>query len=174
MDLRHQRLHLRHIPRLLAVPFSTVARALNRLGLGRLRNLEPKPPVQRYEWERPGDLLQIEIKTLAHFRKVRHRITADRQKGRSCGVGYDKVHVAIDDATRSAYVEVLEDGQKPTVIGFLTRALAWFNGQRIECRRVMSHNGPAYVSHAFAEACRTLELRHIRTSLYTPRTNDKT
>jgi transposase InsO family protein len=173
VDLRHQRLHLRYIARLLAAPFSTVARALNRVGLGRLRNLEPKPPVQRYEWERPGDLLHIDVKTLARFRKVGHRITGDRKKGRSYGVGYDKVHVAIDDATRLAYVEVLEDEQKPTVIGFLTRALAWFNGQGIECRRVMSDNGPAYVSNAFAKACRTLGLRHIRTRPYTPRTNGK-
>ncbi len=173
VDLRHQRLHLRHIARLLAAPFSSVARALNRLGLGRLRSLEPKPPVQRYEWERPGDLLHIDVKTLARFRKVGHRITGDRQKGRSYRVGYDKVHVAIDDATRLAYVEVLEDEQKPTVIGFLTRALAWFNGQGIECRRVMNDNGPAYVSNAFGKACCTLGLRQIRTRPYTPRINGK-
>jgi transposase InsO family protein len=91
--------------------------------------------------------------------------------GRSYGVGYDKVHVAVDDATRLAYVEVLADEQKPTVIGFLSRAIAWFNSQGIECRRVMSDNGPAYVSKAFAKACRTLGLRHIRTRPYTPRTN---
>ena len=68
VDLRHQRLHLRHIARLLAAPFSTVARTLSRLGLGRLRNLEPRPPVQRYEWERPGDLIHVDIKSLARFR----------------------------------------------------------------------------------------------------------
>ena len=124
VDLRHQRLHLRHIARLLQAPFSTVARTLSHLGLGRLRNLEPKPPVQRYEWERPGDLIHVDVKTLARFRKVGHRITGDRQKGRSHGVGYDKVHVAVDDATRLAYVEVLADEQKPTVIGFLSRAIA--------------------------------------------------
>jgi transposase len=170
VELRHQRLHLRHIARLLHAPFSTVARTLSRLGLGRFRNLEPKPPVQRYEWERPGDLIHIDIKSLARFRKVGHRITGDRQQGRSTGVGYDKVHVAVDDATRLAYVEVLSDEQKPTVIGFLSRAVAWFNSQGIECRRVMSDNGPAYVSKAFAKACRVLELRHIRTRPYTPRT----
>jgi transposase len=138
LDLRHQRLHLMHIARLLHAPFSTVARVLSRLGLGRLRNLEPKVPVQRYEWERPGDLIHIDIKSLARFRKVGHRITGDRQRGRSTGVGYDRIHVAIDDATRLAYAEVLADEQTPTVIGFLSRAVAWFNAQGVECWRVMS------------------------------------
>ncbi|WP_225323000.1 DDE-type integrase/transposase/recombinase [Synechococcus sp. RSCCF101] len=91
-----------------------------------------------------------------------HRITGDRQKGRSYGVGYDKGHVAVDDATRLAYAEVLADEQKPTVIGFLARAVAWFDEQGIECRRVMSDNGPETVSRQFAVACRTLGLRHIR------------
>ena len=85
VELRHHRLHLRHIARLLAAPFSTVARALNRLGLGRLRNLDPKPPVQRYERERPGDLIHIDVKKLARFRKVGHRITGNRQQGCSAG-----------------------------------------------------------------------------------------
>jgi len=133
VELRHQRLHLRHIARLLAAPFSTVARALNRLGLGRLRNLEPKPPVQRYERETPGELIHIDVKKLARFRKVGHRITGNRQQGRSAGVGYDRVHVAIDDATRLAYVEVLPDEQQGTAIGLMSRALAWFNGQGVEC-----------------------------------------
>jgi transposase InsO family protein len=173
VELRHQRLHLRHIARLVSAPFSTVARALNRLGLGRLRNLEPKPPVQRYERERPGDLIHIDVKKLARFRKVGHRITGNRQQGRSAGVGYDRVHVAIDDATRLAYVEVLPDEQQGTAIGFLSRALAWFNGQGVECRQVMSDNGPAYISSRFAKACKALGLKHIRTRPYTPRTNGK-
>ena len=173
VELRHQRLHLRHIARLLAAPFSTVARVLYRPGLGRLRNLEPKPPVQRYEREHPGDLIHIDVKKLARFRKVGHRITGNRQQCRSTGVGYDRVHVAIDDATRLAYVEVLADEQQATAIGFLSRAVSWFNGQGVECRQLMSDNGPAYVSRRFAKACRALGLKHIRTRPYTPRTNGK-
>jgi len=156
-----------------SMPISRPSPGPSTTGLGPSRNLDPKPTVQRYECERPGDLIHIDIKSLARFRKVGHRITGDRQQGRSTGVGYDKVHVAIDDATRLAYVEVLTDEQKPTVIGFLSRAVAWFDGQEIECRRVMSDNGPAYVSKAFAIACRILGLRHIRTRPYTPRTNSK-
>ncbi len=171
VELRYQRLHLRHIARLLSAPFSTVARALNRLGVGRLRNLEPKPPVQRYERERPGDLIHIDVKKLARFRKVGHRITGNRQQGRSAGVGYHRVHVAIDDATRLAYVEVLPDEQQGTAIGFFSRSLAWFNGQGFEFRQVMSDNCPAYISRRFAKACKALGLKHIRTRPYTPRTN---
>ena len=137
-QMRHQRLDLRHIARLLAAPFSTVARALNRLGLGRLRNLYPKPPVQRYERERPGDLIHIDLKKLARFRKGDHRIKGNRQQGRSAGVEYDRAHVAIDDAKRLANVEVLPDEQQGTAIGFLTRALAWFNVHDVECRQVIS------------------------------------
>ena len=102
-----------------------------------------------------------------------HRITGNRQQGRSTGVGYNRVHVAIDDATRLAYVEVLADEQQATAIGFVSRAVAGFNGQGVECRQVMSDNGPAYVSRSFVKACRTLGLKHIRTRPYTPRTNGK-
>ena len=138
-----------------------------------MRNLEPKPVAQRYERQTPGDLIHIDVKKLARFRKVGHRITGNRQQGRSTGVGYDRVHVAIDDATRLGYVEVLADGQQATAIGFLSRSVAWFNGQGVECRQVMSDNGSAYISKAFAKACSVLKLKHIRTRPYTPRTNGK-
>jgi len=171
VDLRHQRLYLRHIARRLKAPFCSVARALSRMGLRRLSNLEPIPPVQRYEWEHPGLLIHIDIKSLARFRKVGLRLTGDCQQSLSYGVGYDKVHVAVDDATRLAYVQVLADEQKLTVIGFLGRAVV--NAQGVECRRVMSDTGPSYVSKEFATACRTLGLRHIRTRPYSHRTNGK-
>jgi len=118
-------------------------------------------------------VIHIDVKRLARFRRIGHRITGNRQQGRSTGVGYDLVHVAIDDATRLAYVEVLEDEQQGTAIGFLSRAFAWFNGQGVECRQVMSDNVPAYVSRSFTKACCALGLKHIRTRPYTPRTNGK-
>ena len=115
--MRYKQLHLRLIARLLAAHFSTAARALNRLGFHRLRNLDPKPPIKRYERERPEDLIHIDVKKLAGFRKVSHRISGNRQLGRSAGVGYDRVHVAIDDATQLAYVEMLPDEQQGSAIG---------------------------------------------------------
>ncbi len=135
--------------RLLLVPITTLARAMRRLGLNRLRNLDPKPPVQRYKWEQPGDMIHVDIKQLARLQRVGHRITGDPRKGSSPGAGYEKVHVAVDDATPLSYVEVLPDEKGPTTVGFLSRAVAWFNGQGIECQRVLSDNGSAYKSHGW-------------------------
>ena len=101
-------------------------------------------PVQRYGRERPGDLIHIDVKKLARFRKVGHRITGNRQQGRSAGVGFDRVHVAIDDATRLADIEVLPDEKQATTVGFLLQAVAWFDGQGISYKRVLSGNGSAY------------------------------
>jgi transposase InsO family protein len=173
VELRHQRCTLRRIARLLLVPISTLARAMRRLGLNRLRYLDPKPPVQRYQWELPGDMIHVDIKQLARFNRVGHRITADPRKGSSPGVGYEKVHVAVDDATRLSYVEVLADEKGPTTVGFLSRAVAWFNGQGIECRRVLSDNGSAYKSHGWRKACQAMGLKAKKTRPYTPRTNGK-
>jgi transposase InsO family protein len=174
VDLRHQRCTLRRIAKVVGAPLSTVGRAMKALGLGRLRNLEPKAPVQRYEWEKPGDMIHVDTKQLARFERVGHRITGDRRHGCSRGAGYEKVHVAVDDATRLAYVEVLPDEQKATTVGFLARAVGWFSQQGITCRRVLSDNGSAYRSGAWRKACRALDLRPIRTKPYTPRTNGKT
>ena len=173
VDLRHQRCTLRRIARLLLVPITTLARAMRRLGLNRLRNLDPKPPVQRYQWEQPGDMIHVDIKQLARFNRVGHRITGDPRKGSSPGAGYEKVHVAVDDATRLSYVEVLPDEKGPTTVGFLSRAVAWFNGQGIECRRVLSDNGSAYKSHGWQKAAQALGLKVKKTRPYTPRTNGK-
>ena len=173
VDLRHQRCTLRRIAKTLQAPLSTVGRVMNALGLGRLRSLEPKPPVRRYEWERPGDMIHVDTKQLARFERVGHRITGDRRQGSSRGAGYEKVHVAIDDATRLAYVEVLADEQRATTVGFLARAVGWFSEQGITCRRILSDNGPAYRSSDWRRACRALDLKPIRTKPYTPQTNGK-
>jgi transposase InsO family protein len=173
VDLRHQRCTLRRIAKVVGAPLSTVGRVMKTLGLGRLRNLDPKTPVQRYQWEKPGDMIHVDTKQLARFERVGHRITGDRRQGCSRGAGYEKVHVAIDDATRLAYVEVLPDEQKATTVGFLARAVGWFSEQGITCRRVLSDNGSSYRSGEWRKACGVLNLKPIRTRPYTPRTNGK-
>jgi transposase len=173
VDLRHQRCTLRRIARSLQAPLSTVGRVLKALGLGRLRNLEPRPPVRRYQWQRPGEMIHVDTKQLARFRKVGHRITGDRRLGSSRGAGYEKAHVAVDDATRLAYVEVLPDEKKATTVGFLARAVGWFAEQGITCQRILSDNGSAYRSGEWRKACKALDLKPIRTRPYTPRTNGK-
>jgi transposase InsO family protein len=173
VDLRHQRCTLRRIARVLSAPLATVGRLMKALGLGRLKNLDPKPPVRRYQWERPGDMIHVDTKQLARFERVGHRITGDRRQGSSRGAGYEKVHVAIDDATRLAYVEVLADEQRATTVGFLARAVGWFSEQGITCRRVLSDNGPSYRSGDWRKACQALALKPIRTKPYTPQTNGK-
>ena len=171
--LRHERCTLRRIARLLALPLSTVGRTLKAMGLGRLKHLQPPVPVRRYQWARPGDMIHVDIKQLARFDRVGHRITGDRRIGRSSGAGYEKVHVAIDDATRLAYAEVLPDEKQATTVGFLIRAVAWFGRQGIECRRVLTDNGSAYRSKPWRQACEALGLSAKRTRPYTPRTNGK-
>jgi len=156
VELRHQRCTLRRITRPLLVPMTTLARAMRRLGLNRLWNLDLKPPVQRYQWDCPGDMIHVDIQQLARFNLVGHRITSDQRKGNSPGAGYEKVHGAVDDDTRLSYVEVLADERGPTTVGFLRRAVAWFNGQGIECRRVLSDNSSACKCHGWRKACQAM------------------
>jgi transposase InsO family protein len=170
--LRRQRWTGAQIAEVLRLSPTTVARLLRRQGLGRLRALEPAPPVQRYQWARPGDLVHLDIKKLGRIGRVGHRITGDR-RARTRGIGSEFVHVAIDDASRLAYVEVLADEGAVTTTTFLWRALAWFRRHGIRVRRVLTDNGNGYVSHRFARLCRSAGLRHRRPRPYTPRTNGK-
>jgi transposase InsO family protein len=156
----------------LRLPRSTVASHLRRLGLGRLAALEPSQPARRYSRARAGELVHLDIKKLARFRRIGHRITGDRRHG-SEGAGWEFVHVAVDDASRLAYVEVLPDEKRQSVTGFLLRALRWFKRQGVRVERVMTDNGAGYVSRLFRKACRLLRLRHLRTRPYTPKTNGK-
>jgi transposase InsO family protein len=170
--LRHSRMTGRQIARRLRMPRTTVAAVLRRAGLPRLRNLEPVQPVVRYERDRPGELIHLDIKKLARIKRLGHRITGDR-RDRTRGAGWEYVHVAIDDASRLAYVEVLGNEQANTTSGFLRRALIFFRRLGIRVQRVMTDNGSAYISHLFAQLCQSHSLRHLRTRPYTPRTNGK-
>jgi transposase InsO family protein len=170
LELRAVRMTVQRIAHSLGLPKSTVARVLARNGQSRLPPLHPPPPVVRYEWKRPGEMIHLDVKKLAKVRGVGHRITGVRGYSNR-GIGWEFVHVCIDDCTRLAYVEVLADEKGPTAAGFLRRALAWYRERGIKVRRVMTDNGSCYVSRIFAGACR--RLKHIRTRPYTPRTNGK-
>ncbi len=172
--LRRQRLTGPAIARRLARPLSTVGVVLRRRGLGRLAALDPRPPIIRYQRERAGELIHIDTKKLGRIDGVGHRITGHHTgMVRNRGIGWDHLHVAIDDASRLAYTELLPDERKDSAIGFLSRALAWFVCHGVTVERVMTDNGSAYRSRDFAAAITGAGLRHIRTRPYTPRTNGK-
>jgi transposase InsO family protein len=172
--LRRQRLTAKHIARRTAVSAATVSRVLKRAGLSRLKDLEPAEPVRRYERDKPGEMIHIDIKKLGRFDRIGHRITGDRT-GQSSGrgIGWEFVHVCIDDASRIAFSQVLPDERKESAVAFLKAAVAYYARLGIVVERVMTDNGSCYRSKAFAKACRKLGLRHIRTKPYTPKTNGK-
>lgn len=121
----------------------------------------------------PGELIHIDIKKLGRFDKAGHRITGDRRAGRSRAVGWEFVHVAIDDASRIGFSQILADEKKQSAVAFLRAAVAYYLSLGITVARVMTDNGSCYRSKAFREACRDLGLKHIRTKPYTPKTNGK-
>ncbi len=169
---RERRLTAIAIARRMRLARSTVAGWLKRLGMGRLKLLDPKPPVQRYERERAGELVHIDIKKLGRFNQIGHRISGQRIAANG-SPGWDFVHVAIDDATRLAYVEILADEKKESAIEFLQRTVIWLRRQKVKAQRVMTDNGSCYRSKEFAHAVGEAGLRHLRTRPYTPRTNGK-
>jgi transposase InsO family protein len=159
------------LARALGVPRSTVGAWLRRLGLNR-PPAAPPVPVHRYEWPTAGDLVHLDIKPLGRFRQPGHRVHGDRQQC-SRGAGWEYVHVAVDDHTRLAYVEILPDQRGASCAAFLQRAIAWYRARGITGRRVLSDNGSGYLATAFRTTCAALGLRHLRTRPYTPRTNGK-
>jgi len=172
--LRRQRLTGPAIARRLGRPLSTVGLVLRRRGLGRLAAIEPRPPVVRYERERPGELIHIDTKKLGRIDGIGHRFTG-RHVGMvsNRGIGWDHLHVAVDDASRLAYTELLPDERKESATAFLARALDWFARHGVRVERIMTDNGSAYRSRDFKAALDAASLRHIRTRPYTPRTNGK-
>ena len=170
--LRRLRMTAAEIAETLAMPLSTVSAVLTRIGLGKLSRLEPAEPANRYERKRPGELLHIDVKKLGRIAGAGHRVTGDRRR-QAKGIGWEYVHVCVDDATRIAYVEVLEDEKATTAAGFLRRAVAHYRAHGIRVERVMTDNGSCYRGVVHALACKTLGLRHLRTRPYRPRTNGK-
>lgn len=171
--LRRIRMTAAEIAETLAMPLSTVSVVLARIGLGRLSRLEPVEPPNRYERKRPGELLHIDVKKLGRISGgAGHRITGDRRH-QSRGIGWEYVHVCVDDATRLAYVEVLDDEKAVTAAGFLRRAVAHYRAHGIQVERVLTDNGSCYRGVVHALACKALGLKHLRTRPYRPRTNGK-
>jgi transposase InsO family protein len=173
--LRRERLTGPQIAQVLGLAVSSVGLVLRRLGLNRLAQLEPKPSVIRYERERPGEMLHLDTKKLGRFEQVGHRFVP---RGHSPQVnkgkhGWDHLHVAIDDASRLAYTEVLASDAQADTTAFFQRACAWFEQLGISIERVMTDNGPGYRSKLFAATLRQTGVRHIRTRPYTPKTNGK-
>jgi len=173
-QLRRLRMTSSAIAAKLSMAVSTVGVVLVRLGLNRLSRLEPPEPPNRYQRRHPGELVHLDVKKLRRFARPGHRVT-----GRGPGTdthtnaGWEAVHVAIDDCSRLAYVEVLTDERAVTTVAFLERSLAWFAERGITVQRVMSDNGASYCSRQFAATCQRHHIRHVRTRPYRPRTNGK-
>lgn len=178
-----RRLHMTaaEIAEVLTMALSTVSAVLKRIGLGKRSRLSPPEPANRYERKRPGELVHLDIKKLGRIAGAGHRVTGTRKtryaqqrmKRRNGSLGWEFVHVAVDDATRLAYVEVLTDERGVTAAGFLSRAVAWFASLGIKVERVLSDNGACYRSGVHALALRELGIRHLFTRPYRPRTNGK-
>jgi len=174
ITLRRQRLCGRHIALQTGVSPATVSRVLRRAGLSRLRDLAPAEPIVRYEYREPGGLIHLDIKKLGRFERVGHRITGDRTgQSNGRGVGWEYVHICIDDASRIAVTSIYPDEKAVSAIAALRSAVAYYQSLGVTVTRVMTDNGSCYKAKTFATACKALNLKHIRTKPYTPKTNGK-
>lgn len=174
IDLRRQRLPGKQIAIETGVSRSTVSRILRAAKLSRAKDLQPAEPIVRYERQAPGDMIHLDIKKLGRFEQAGHRVTGDRTgQSNSRGVGWEFVHVCIDDNSRVSFSQILPDETAVSAIAFLRAAVAYFEGLGVTILRVMTDNGSCYKAHAFRDACRELGLKHIRTKPYTPKTNGK-
>ena len=179
--LKRLRMTGAEIAECLGMALSTVSGILTRIGLGKLSRLEPPEPPNRYERQRPGELVHVDVKKLGKIsiRGAGHRVTGHRRSQFRVGpkrlgaTGWEFVHVCVDDATRLAYVEVLDDEKAATAVAFLKRAVAFYQARGITVQGVMTDNGSAYRSAIHLIACRAMGIKHIRTRAYRPRTNGK-
>lgn len=172
--LRRQRWMGKQIAAQTGVSPATVSRVLRRLGLSKLSALETEP-IRRYEREHPGELIHLDIKKLGRIGSIGHRVIG-RHPGvvnRYRGIGWEFVHVCIDDASRVAFVQVMPDQRKESAVAFLEAAVVYYASLGVKVQRVMTDNGPCYQAKTFRAACKRLGLRHIFTKPYTPKTNGK-
>jgi transposase InsO family protein len=179
--LRRVRFTAAQIAEILGMPETTVSGILTRIGLGRLGRLGLEPAV-RYERQRPGELLHIDVKKLGRILRPGHRVTGKRSQrrttytsdGRRIGdAGWEYVHVCVDDATRLAYAEVLTDEKATTTAAFLRRAVAFYRRHGISVEAVLTDNGAGYRSALHSLSCRMLGIKHLRTRPHRPQTNGK-
>jgi transposase InsO family protein len=174
-QLRRCRMTSPKIAAKLRMAVSTVCAVLVRIGLNRLSKLGPPEPPNRYVRRRPGELVHVDIKKLGRFVRPGHRVRGRTGEGvhRQRGQGWDFVHVAVDDYSRVAYVEILDSETADDAVAFLARAIDWFADLGVRVRSVMSDNGGCYRSQRWAHACREHRIKHLRTRPNRPRTNGK-
>jgi transposase InsO family protein len=172
VKLRRQRCSYSEIALRTGLSRATLSRWLRRLGLNRLKSLEPTPPVVRYEREHPGELLHIDIKKLGRINRIGHRITGSRI-GRTNDAGWEFLHVGVDDHSRVSLAEIYPNERGYSAQSFLRHAVKYYARFGVKVKDVMTDNGSCYLSNSFRKACEALHLRHIRTRPYTPRTNGK-
>ncbi|AQB15026.1 IS481 family transposase [Bordetella pertussis] len=172
VELRRKRLTQARIAQALGVSASTVSRVLARAGLSHLADLEPAEPVVRYEHQAPGDLLHIDIKKLGRIQRPGHRVTGNRRDTVE-GAGWDFVFVAIDDHARVAFTDIPPDERFPSAVQFLKDAVAYYQRLGVTIQRLLTDNGSAFRSRAFAALCHELGIKHRFTRPYRPQTNGK-
>jgi transposase InsO family protein len=173
IELRGTRIPGKEIARRLGLSPATVSRILRAVKLSRTKDLSVPEPARRYERQKPGEMIHIDIKKLNRFHAIGHRITGDRGAGRSVGAGWEFAHVCIDDNSRIAFSQIRKDEKGLSASAFLRASVAYYRSLGIKVERVMTDNGSCYRSTAFAKACSKLKLRHIFTKPYTPKTNGK-
>jgi transposase InsO family protein len=172
VELRKKRMTKARIAEYLSISKATVSRVLTRAGLARLSDLEPAEPVQRYEHERPGDLIHIDTKKLGRIEKTGHRATGNRQE-RSRGAGWEVLFIAIDDHARIAYTEMHPDESQENACCFLANAHAYYCSLGARPKALLTDNGSAFRAKSFSRLCKSLELKHRFTRPYRPQTNGK-
>lgn len=171
-QLRRRRMPMRTIAITVGRSVATVSRLLKSLGLSSLKALEPKQPIVRYEHEAPGELLHIDTKKLGRIIKPGHRVTGDPRDNVD-GAGWEFAHVAIDDHSRAAFVQMLTDERKLSAVEFLKAAVAHYEALGVKIKRLLTDNGGAYRSKLFASTCKALGIKHTFTRPYRPQTNGK-